>query len=789
VAKPRAQAIALGVFVLALTSADLPARANEDGSAQQFMVRGRAAFERGALDDAAKNWQQALQLYEAQKNSKGQVEALVKLGLACQSLGQYRLSVQTMERAVAVAERSRDRASLILAKAHLGMAGTCGQELGAAERQLRESLAMAEADKDWSMAAVIWNNLGNLLATQKKVDEALEAFERAVAFADSPVGRALRSAPNGGFGETALPKYSLAAKARANAAATAATARKIAEAGQLNESALELTRQLRATHEQAMLLVRCGQTDWQLRQQSSDEKEFFSKRAEQSYEQALDVAGAIGDRRAQTYALGFLGQLYEADGQTGKSLAVTRRAAFLAQQVPSPDTLYRWEWQTGRLLRAQGDREAAIAAYRRAVQTLGPIRADLAVGLGRQPGAAGFREAVGGVYFELADLLLQRADAQTDPGEIQQTLREARDTVEQLKSAELEDYLRDECVALQLAKVAPVERIGKNTAVIYIVPLADRTELLIGFASGMKRFKLPVTATQLTSEVRKFRHNLEKRTTNEYLLEARALYDWLIRPIRDELAGHAVDTLVFVPDGALRTVPLTALQDGEQFLVEQFAVAVTPGLTLLEPRPIARDRVRVLVGGLTEPVGNYPPLPYVAGELRGIETAFRGERLLDRDFVLPKLQRDFTQTQYQMVHFATHGQFAGDASQSFLVTYDGKLTLDQLEQLIRPSQFRGKPVELLALSACQTAAGDDRAALGLAGVAVKAGARSALATLWSVHDQSTAMLMEEFYRRLRAEPTASKADALRQAQRKLMADARYEHPYYWSPFLIIGNWL
>lgn len=389
---------------------------------------------------------------------------------------------------------------------------------------------------------------------------------------------------------------------------------------------------------------------------------------------------------------------------------------------------------------------------------------------------------MGALYFELADLLLRQPDAEA-------TLREARDTIEQLKSAELEDYLRDECAGVQLAHVAPIERVSADTAVIYFVPLADRTELLISSAAGMKRFKLPVTSEQLTATVRQFRLALEKRTTNEYLVPARALYDSLIKPVRDELVSGGVRTLVFVPDRALRSVPLAALYDGEHFLVERFAVAVSPGLTLMEPKPISRARVHVLVGGVTEAVQDFPPLPGVGDELQTVANTFHADELLDREFVLPVLRKDFSREQYQIVHFATHGEFESDASKSFILTYDGRLTLDELESLIRPGQFRGKPVELLTLSACQTAAGDDRAALGLAGVAVKAGARSALASLWFVHDQSTTMLMGEFYGRLRNEAGMTKAKALQQAQIKLISDARFGHPCYWAPFLLIGNWL
>jgi CHAT domain-containing protein len=142
-----------------------------------------------------------------------------------------------------------------------------------------------------------------------------------------------------------------------------------------------------------------------------------------------------------------------------------------------------------------------------------------------------------------------------------------------------------------------------------------------------------------------------------------------------------------------------------------------------------------------------------------------------------------------VVHIASHGEFSSDARRSFVLTYDDRLGLNDLEQIIRPAQLRDAPVELLTLSACQTAAGDDRAALGLAGVAVKAGARSAFATLWYVNDEASTTLVTDFYRRLRDEPGLSKAKALQHAQVKLLSDPRTNHPCLWAPYLLIGNWL
>jgi CHAT domain-containing protein len=141
-----------------------------------------------------------------------------------------------------------------------------------------------------------------------------------------------------------------------------------------------------------------------------------------------------------------------------------------------------------------------------------------------------------------------------------------------------------------------------------------------------------------------------------------------------------------------------------------------------------------------------------------------------------------------MVHIASHGHFAAEVEQSFLLTAQGKLTLERLGQIIGRLRFRDQPLELLTLSACETARGDDRAALGLAGVAIKAGARSALATLWLVADDAAAILMTEFYRHLQV-PGMSRARALQQAQILLLKHAQYADPFFWAPFLLINNWL
>jgi CHAT domain-containing protein len=393
------------------------------------------------------------------------------------------------------------------------------------------------------------------------------------------------------------------------------------------------------------------------------------------------------------------------------------------------------------------------------------------------------------LYYELADLVLRRASAEREPAAKRALLEEARATVELSKAAELEDYFQDGCVAAQAARVKRVEEVSRDVAFIYPIVLRDRLELLVSHAAGIEQFTVAVTQEQLVAEVRNFRLRLERRTTRQFLPPAQALYGWLFAPIEETLARLRIATVVMVPESSLRTIPFAALHDGKDFLVRRFAFATTPGLDLTDPRPLAAREARVLLNGITESVQGFTALPNVGAELDAISKSFPSRVLKDREYSLGAVEREFGPTAtYSIVHIASHGQFEADPQRSFLLTYDDKLTMNRLEKLIAPSRYRDQPIELLTLSACQTAAGDDRAALGLAGVAIKAGARSALASLWFVNDESSAILISEFYQQLRVTGTA-KSRALQQAQQKLLEDKRFNHPAYWGAFLLIGNWL
>jgi len=496
-------------------------------------------------------------------------------------------------------------------------------------------------------------------------------------------------------------------------------------------------------------------------------------RAAQVLMAAAEDAAAASNDRLESYALGYLAEIYAAGGRDAEALTLTRRALFAAQHAKAPDALYRWQWQLARLRRAGGDEAGAIEAYRDAATTL-----------------RGAREIsdpeLADLYLELVDLLLKRAAAGN--GDARQALLvEARSALEDQKAGELRDYFRDSCLDAK-RKAAPDELPG--ALVVYPILLEDRTELVTSREGRLASHVVPVDRETLTAEVRAFRLMLEKRTTRQYLRHARNLYDWLIRPLEAELAADGIDTLVFIPGGPLRTIPFAALHDREadQYLIEKIPIAITPGLTLTEPRPIPPTDVRVLVAGISESVQGYAALSNVTREMAAVGEVYPTTQLANREFVTENFEAAISKSAFDIVHVASHAEFTADAKQSFLLTYDGRIPMDELGALVSTTRFRERGLELLTLSACETAAGDDRAALGLAGVALRAGARSALATLWSVNDEVAAELISNFYKGL-GEQSLSRARALQSAQIKVLRTSAFRHPSYWAPFLLISNWL
>ncbi len=754
-----ARAVPWSLLVAALLLASVPSGVIAAAADElQAAARGHQG---GGFESALAHWEQARR--DAQASGDGQTQARAELGAARTylALGRARMATQRLLSAHQLATALDDRNLLGPISAALGNALLQAGETAQARQALEQAIAWGRAGNDHELVAQSANDLARLEVDAGNTARAADLYRQSMT------------------GALTSGNLALQATAAANLARLPLPADEHAQALTVAE---QLVRALPPSHIRAMTLISVAR----LRGDTPDPANApgtSRKQAAADFDDAATAARLLGDQRVLSYALGYKGAMEEAANNPTTALALTRQAAQAAQQADAPESLYRWQWQAGRLLRLLGDEDAALVAYRVAANTLERIRPDLAAS-----GNGNFRTKASPVYLGVADLLIRRAERAAKPENAQTDLLEARRTMEALKSAELEDYFQDDCVASLKSKTSGVDTLAPHTAALYPIVLPDRLAILVSFPEGLREYSVPIGKVRLEAETRAMRQTLEKRMTREYLKHARQLYDWVIRPAQADLDRAGIKTLVFIPDGALRTVPLAALSDGKQFLIERYAVATSPGLTLTDPRPISAVAPRALLAGLTEPVQGFAALPGVKTEINNLATILPGTEMLDQSFQKSSFRSNLAANPYTIVHVASHGEFGSSAQDTFVLTHDGRINLNELEGLLGGTNYRDQPVQLLVLSACETAAGDDRSALGLAGIAVKAGARSALATLWSVSDAASMQLIGDFYREL-GQSGQSKAEALRQAQLALLSDRRYRHPYYWSPFLLIGNWL
>jgi len=501
---------------------------------------------------------------------------------------------------------------------------------------------------------------------------------------------------------------------------------------------------------------------------------------------AIEDAKSLGDTRTKSHAMGTLGMLYEQRGKLLEAKSMTGKALNLAMVNNAPDIAYQWQWQMGRLLKQEGDVQGAIGHYKAAFNILQELRGDLAAF--DQEAQFDFKEKREPVYRELIKLLL-RAETPS-----QENLKQAREVIEGLQLAELDNFFREACVD---AEPKQIDQIDKTAAVIDTIILPDCLEVILSLPDGsLEHYRSMISESSLKTIVTILRKNLEAKTSEQSVLSAsQNVYKWLLQPAEAVLNKSSVKTLVFVLDGPLRNLSMAALHDGKHYLVENYRIALIPGLGLLDSQKISLEKMRVLAAGRSTFEPDLPPvagknnLPNVEKELDKISQEVPTKQLLEDAFTSTNLREEIKSSTFQVVHIATHGEFSSNANDTFFISWEEKININQLEPLLRVSNSsRLRNIELLVLSACETAKGDERAALGMAGVAIRAGTPSTVATLWVVFDPSTEALMARFYQELK-NPAVGKAEALRRAQLYLLKKTEFDNPHYWAPFVLVGNWL
>lgn len=683
--------------------------------------------------------------------------------------GNFRLAIDLLE-----GERARAGESCspkVLGE--LGVAYFQAHRLAQAESRLLEAYAKTQEATE---RAAIANDLGNLYASGGHASQAIGYY---------------RTAEETGNLETSVT-------ASLNAARLSPSDARLATLGSLQQRISDV----QDHRERARFSINLGS-------QARSVGREGTQLAFENLERARIWATQARDPHVLAEALDELSQLYEDNDRGIDALRLTTQAIAQLRADEAPEMMIGLQWRRGRLLRAQGLNEPALAAYQAAVEHVEAIRQDIPIDY--IDGRSSFRETLEPIYLGLAELLLQRAGDATG-SERSLLFGRARNVVELIKQTELQDYLGDRCVVTSLAP-GSASQVPTRTAVIYPIILANRLAVLVETQAGIETFYTNIDANVVRTKALSFANDVREAVPG-YLTQAQALYDLLLRPIEAMLVKQKIDTLVLVPDGPLRMVPVGALHDGKQFLIERFAVAIAPGLTVMGSARPQQGIGKVLLAGLSEPgpvmgklslrareqLGLNPvtrgtrapnlaeelALPGVAEEIQALKATTHGDRLLNSEFTVERFRQQFEAGEYRTVHIASHAVFSPRAEGSFILAYDDVLTMDQLQALLRGKTVEENPISLLSLSACQTAEGDDRVPLGIAGAALKAHAGSALGSLWPVDDAATKTLMVGFYESM-GKSGITKAKALQQAQLALLANKSTGHPFFWAPFILVGS--
>lgn len=505
---------------------------------------------------------------------------------------------------------------------------------------------------------------------------------------------------------------------------------------------------------------------------------------------AIAQSRTIKDRRGEAQALGSLASLYALTGQEREAKNLTRQALAIAEDLPAPDLAYRLHWQLAKTITASNptakEIQVATAAYSRAISHLKTLRNDLnAIDAELQ---FSFRDSVEPVYREYVNLLL-RDDERVSAD----NLIKARDIIESLQIAELENFLRQGCLDTY---TVPLDKIDRTAAVIYPIILPDRVATIVSLPGQELRYRSQkITAEDMDKTINELRRiiiteaNFTPEKERNLKQNSKQIYDLLLGSVADDIQRTKTQTLVFVLDGNLRNIPMSVLYDGDKYLVEKYNIALTPGLQLVPPQNTGdRLRSQALLGGISQGRSGYSSLPNVEPEIESISRLVPHQKLLNQNFNKQLVETNLVNNSAPIVHLATHGQFSSKPEDTFILTWDNRLDLERLSNLLRERNSRSSSaLELLVLSACETATGDNRATLGLAGVAIRARAKSTIASLWAVNDESTQNLMVNLYQNMLGK-NLSKGEALRRAQQSLLRDPKYRSPYYWAPFVLVGNW-
>lgn len=733
----------------------------------------------GKPGKAVRYWQKSLEIYREQENDKSQSKlaaTLIDTARAYNDLGQPRFSIPLVTEAISIAEDKELAKVKSMAYLTLGNAYTIQDNYSSAINAYQNSLKSIDR-ADSKLPIVVWNNLSKAYQQQ-----ALMTKQKAIAAEteeDISVGELWQQVKRDRASAWQAAKKAIEIREDSQSIAQVEALLQMAKLAKndFQKSSDAIDSLLRAevilsalpdSHHKAYALIELAKLT-----------EDYDSRSKSVLDLAVKTARKIDNPRIASFALGAMGKYYELQQQYDKALSWTKQAQFAAQQVQAIDSLYQWDWQAARIYNAVGETEAAIETYERAIASLQTIRTNTTQSQGNPLFA--FQSDLEPIYRGYIKLLLSN-----NPSDF--ALKQALQTKDLLLLNELENFFKDDCFELEtLTEADRFSYLQKtNTAAISTIILDNKTYVIWQLPNGQfKKYALNISQKQLNNLITQWRFDLENKENDNYLALSQQLYKLLLPPkIETYLKNSGIENLVFVNDGILRNVPMAALHNGEKFLVEDYAITNSLGLNIRAKDSNPKIE-KATVFGLTIGINQFPPLPYVKQEIKQLAEIIEEEQFLNDDFTKSNFKKQIESSKSPLIHVATHGRFSGNLENSFLQAYQSQINLPELESILSEHNlnFPNYPIELMVLSACDTAAGDPRATLGMSGVAVRAGVNNVLGSLWSVNDRQIVSLIDGFYNNW-IQDGLSQSEALRQAQLDLIKSPDY-HPSNWSSMILL----
>jgi len=740
-----------------------------------------------------------------------ELQQKLSIGEAYQSDGNYLSAGREFETVLAQAQKNNDPLSLAMAMGALGYNYYLSADFKKAQSALENALNVATPLPYPALTALIDNYLGMVYLSLQEQEKAGSSFQNALNHAQSTHDEALISGIR--LNQAKLEadpgkRMSLLLNIHADALKLADGLVKTRLMSNLGEQLLDLSESLDSAESKQLL-----KPSYQILNEAYHSKEL------------------VNQPRLRAQSAGFLARLYQQQNRDKDALIYLEQAVFFAQLANASDLLMRFETQRAQLLDKNRESDAALAAYRRAADHHAGIRHAIPVYL--HDGQSSLKVLVDPVYRGMADILLRQAAKAGSDKDKQALLSEAIDAMERIKYAEMEGFFKNSCLVDEDTSVnLKNSALQPDIGIIYPIILPDRVELLFraGDSRQIEQSSIQADASEVIEAAEQMGSYLRHAKGN-YRPAARQLYNWLLKANDDRLKAKGITTLLYVPDGPLRQVPFAALLNDKQFAVESYAVVTLPGLTL---KKIQQDKImdrQALIAGLSKPDGpslddviqHFSPdsfgtrsvvndsksqqthaltpeersayieklsLPGIEKEVSALQKTIPHTSLENQQFTFKKFKQSLGSGDFSVIHVASHGHFGKDAEDSFIMTYDQNIRLlgeDSFQSLLNDENIKKSGIDLLTLSACKTAEGDDRALLGFSGIAIMTNALSALGTLWPIDDQAAAKFMGVFYGSI--SQASTKAQSLREAQLALLHDKTLKHPYFWAPFILVGNWL